>query len=886
EVEIDGTPSSASIKPGEYYNFTIIVRNKGTGDDTFEFYVEGTKKDWAKIYNGSTEQYQVFVPAGHTATMTLKISVPLDELMATGINFTLNASSMESLEEIFVTFDVTVDVEQSYEVRLGGVYPIIQIHNEGNGIDSFLIDVEDPIPGWEYKFNGQDPPIIVVVESGSYVTITIDIIPPPDEAQGAYMIKITAISQGDPSVYTNYTLTVTVDQAFGVELESSGPDTRDIDIEGGSTEFKVKVFNRGNGPDDLLLSIDSQYDFWVEMNYDEVSPSQNQYTMVSIWLNISSRQDWEDEGEPDPILIDVIAVCSVADPSEAEGTKDILTLRADVKPIYEFHASVTPSTHQEVEMGSSVTFYFDITNTGTGPQNYRASTMGYDSTNLSAPALSPSGIFPDGQQLQVTVSPRVDAHMGPYIVWIKIVVDEDDAVQFHVNLTVHVKADYGVQLWAQNNETNKETLINTHANYTLIIKNTGNTEDTFFLGAIEPYSQLVSFIPDNVTLAPDQSGDVLCRVFADQAIVEVNNLYGTGIPSWIKVNSKGDNTVSADLSLDTDITASHGLFLRCQDSIKYVEPGNSADFDLYVDNTGTTSSRYNSAVVGFDTSVLGNPTFSPMGTFPLSGSVAPGTSTTLDVSVPVLDVDPTVPAGEYWMVIRISIDGHPSIYEDYNFTVNVKQVYVHTLEAVEDKKGADVNEYVEYTLTLKNTGNNLETFVIRATGYYGGLVTLEMTEVDLAQSESIDFYILVYTDPIIIERDDLYGMDLETSVEVVSKGDPDSYAVEVPIYTTIEHSCDFELTSPQTTKMGKPGDLSLQFTLQVRNIGTTHDSYRFRVTGMDEEIFHVPEPTSIYNLGADSYGTTAVFVTITSEKHLAIAGEYQIEITADSEEDP
>ncbi|UCF08553.1 MAG: hypothetical protein JSW28_02365, partial [Thermoplasmata archaeon] len=76
EVEIDGTPSSASIKPGEFYNFTIIARNKGTGDDTFEFYIEGTKKDWAKIYNGSTEQYQVFVPAGHTATMTLKISVP------------------------------------------------------------------------------------------------------------------------------------------------------------------------------------------------------------------------------------------------------------------------------------------------------------------------------------------------------------------------------------------------------------------------------------------------------------------------------------------------------------------------------------------------------------------------------------------------------------------------------------------------------------------------------------------------------------------------------------------------------------------------------------------------------------------------------------------
>ncbi|UCF07188.1 MAG: hypothetical protein JSW28_05905, partial [Thermoplasmata archaeon] len=438
----------------------------------------------------------------------------------------------------------------------------------------------------------------------------------------------------------------------------------------------------------------------------------------------------------------------------------------------------------------------------------------------------------------------------------------------------------------QNDETSKETLINTHANYTLIIKNTGNAADTFLLDATEPYSQLVSFSPKNVTLAPDESGEVLCSVLADQVIIEANNLYSGGIPNEVRVNSKGDNAVTASLSLDTDITVTHDLFLRCPDPVKDVYPGDPADFILYVDNVGTTNDKYKAAVVGFDTSALENPIFNPGTSFPVSGSVDAGESTTLGIDVPVLDVDPTVPVGDYWMVIRISIEGYPSIYEDYNFTIEVKQVYEHTLKIVEDRKDADVDEYVDYTLTIKNTGNGLETFTIRATGDYSSLVTLEMTEVNLTQSESIDFDIQVFTDPIIIDREELYGTDLLTPIEVVSKNDPDDFAVEVNVYTRIELSYDFELTSPQTTKEGKPGDLPLQFTLQVRNIGTAEDTYKFRVTGRDEEIFDVPEPTSISGLGVKSFETTTAFVTITSEKRLAIAGTYSIEITADSEEDP
>ncbi|UCF07387.1 MAG: hypothetical protein JSW28_06955, partial [Thermoplasmata archaeon] len=646
--------------------------------------------------------------------------------------------------------------------------------------------------------------------------------------------------EGEVGSKDSLQLRANVLQTFDV-LVTTPQDTKTADP-GENVSFEIKVTNKGNGNDTFVFSdVGDELGIW---SVPDVTLAPDEYAFIYYNVSVASGHNTSD----------ITVALNITSNGDVSGlTFGTLGIIIHVNPIYGLHADITPSLLQNVDIGSNVTFNFTVHNLGTTAQHYTVTTMSYDSANLAAPVYNssimpfPSSPTTNDVPLEMTVQPTADALNDSYVIWVRIVVQQDTAVQYHVNLTVNVLPRYGVEISAQNNETNVTIPINTYGNYTLIIKNTGNSEDTFHLGAIEPYSMLVSFDPVAVALPSGQSAFVTCRVYTDQTIVEINNLYQSGIPSTIRVTSENDTNEFAAVTLDTDITVTHAHLLRSPDSEKDAEPGDTADFLLYIDNTGTTGDKYVASVVAFNTSALDNPTFDLVNPFP-SSQVAAGTSTTLHVFVDVLDQTPSVPIGAYNITIRISIDGFPAVYKDFTYLVNVKQVYSHTLEAVDDSKEADVDEYVDYTVSVKNTGNGPETFIIRATGDYSSLVTFSRTEVVLNQSESVDIDVQVFTDQMIIDREELYGTDMITPIEVVSKNDPDSFSVEIPIYTRIKVSYAFEFTSPQTTKQGQPGD-SVQFTLQIRNTGTATDSYDFMVTSIDEDIFTIDGISPINDLG-------------------------------------
>ncbi|UCE74449.1 MAG: hypothetical protein JSV56_01745 [Methanomassiliicoccales archaeon] len=613
-------------------------------------------------------------------------------------------------------------------------------------------------------------------------------------------------------------------------------------------------------------------------------------------MNISSRQEWEDKGDPnppDPIYIDVIVESSGDDsPTVGEGTKFILQLTANVRDIYDLDVEI-PTLIQDVDIGESALFEFTILNEGTTVQQYKVTTISYDSTNFTAPSYNPSSsTFPsqptaDSVDLDMTVTPKDDGLHGTYKFWIKIYVSQDTKKQWHTNVTVNIEPLRGVDLRAQNDELSKETIINTHANYTLIIKNTGNDYDRFHLGATGELSNLVTFEQVYVTLGPDESAIVKCFVFADQNTVEAKSLYEIGIDNNIQVTSENETEKSDSILLNTQITENHLLTLTCPDDKQDAEPGETANFILYVENIGTIEDKYVASVRGYNTSALNNPVFNPStSTFPAS-PVDAGTSTTLGIDVDVLS---DVPVGDYWVLIRISIDGFPAIYEEYNFTVQVEQVYLNSVELeLEDEnyKDADTNEYITYTLRVKNTGNGPETFEIVATGEYNALVTLEMDEIYLNRSESRVFEVEVYTDKDIIDRDELYGFYLETPIKVTSKNDPDTFSVTENIYTDILYTYDFEMGTMAAgdTMEGKPGE-TIYFKLEVTNVGTATDRYTFRVTSVDETKF---PGITIANINSDvkvreSRETTAN-IPISTENEKAVVGMYQVEVTGTSVND-
>jgi uncharacterized membrane protein len=127
---------------------------------------------------------------------------------------------------------------------------------------------------------------------------------------------------------------------------------------------------------------------------------------------------------------------------------------------------------------------------------------------------------------------------------------------------------------------------------------------------------------------------------------------------------------------------------------------------------------------------------------------------------------------------------------------------------------------------------------------------------------------------------------LQMEIEVSSESEPnirDNFMTS----TTINPIYAFELstTAPLNTKEGEPKD-TVQFSLQIRNTGTTTDTYEFRVTSVDESIFLAPDPNDINNLGVDNYGTALFSVTIDDDNAHSLSGTYPIEVTANSKADP
>jgi hypothetical protein len=564
------------------------------------------------------------------------------------------------------------------------------------------------------------------------------------------------------------------------------------------------------------------------------------------------------------------------------GCQDSLQLRANVVQVFGVIVTTTLD-NVTVDPGASISFEIKITNQGNGND-----TFSFSDSGLLAGVWSESDVNLEPDEFVIiyynlTLDP--DQLSASYIIELNATstIDASGLTNDTLLVTVNIKASYGLDVQAFNNETNKETMLNTNATYLLIITNLGNTQDKFYIGANEPHSQLVSFDPSNITLNPGQSGIIFCSVYADQTIVEANNLFASGIPSSIRTSSSGNFSVYDTISLDTDITVVHALTLSSPDPHKNVEPGDVAQFILNVQNTGTTSDKYVSSIVSFDTSALDTPTFNPPGVFP-SSPVSAGTSTPLEIYVDVLITDPMIPAGEYYVIIRISVDGFPTVFLDYNFTVQVDQVYVHTLDVVDDQKNAEINQYVDYTLTLKNTGNGPETFMIRATGEYSNLVVLELTEVTLNQSESIDINAQVYTEHNIIDKDFLYGTFLITPIEAVSKNDPNSFSIEVPLNTYIEHIHEFNLNSRAAgnTMEALPGE-TIFFTLVVDNTGTVFDQYTFNVVSYDATIFDSISVNDINtNVNPGASIDNDVTITIVDETDKALTGTYDITIRANS----
>lgn len=170
------------------------------------------------------------------------------------------------------------------------------VRNGGSAESNIAIGVEPNIPGWEVEH-----PVTVTVSPLSEEEFNVYMTPgsdtPASLASDGTEFKVTARrgGSGEGEDTVSESIFVEVEQYYSIEMEFTGASEKEITKRAPSTEFRILVKNRGNGPDRILLDNGDASRWTVEFTEEEILLS---YGMTrNVTVTITAPDDAADGDE-------------------------------------------------------------------------------------------------------------------------------------------------------------------------------------------------------------------------------------------------------------------------------------------------------------------------------------------------------------------------------------------------------------------------------------------------------------------------------------------------------------------------------------------------------------------------------------------------------------
>jgi len=250
-LTVDKTEETTNVNA----TYTLTVNNTGTEEDTFDLIVENA--DNAAVADLST--YQLTLASGETRTVLLNVT---DE-SANGyrVNVTARSQGNTSVFDYvnttttvspIVVYGVNLTVDKPAETTATNVNATytLTVNNMGTVEDTFhrIVDNADNAAVAdlsEYQ---------VTLASGENATVLLNV---TDETANGYRVNVTAISQGNTSVfdYVNTTTTVITPVVHGVELTVD--KTEETTTTNVNATHTLTVNNTGTDTDTFDLIVDN-----------------------------------------------------------------------------------------------------------------------------------------------------------------------------------------------------------------------------------------------------------------------------------------------------------------------------------------------------------------------------------------------------------------------------------------------------------------------------------------------------------------------------------------------------------------------------------------------------------------------------------------------------
>jgi uncharacterized membrane protein len=240
-----------------------------------------------------------------------------------------------------------------------------------------------------------------------------------------------------------------------------------------------------------------------------------------------------------------------------------------------------------------------------------------------------------------------------------------------------------------------------------------------------------------------------------------------------------------------------------------------------------------------------------------------------------VEVPSDAAGGDYVIKVTGTSSGDPLEFYEMDFTTTVEP-WVYDVNLFSDiyEKSARPAENFIFNITVENLGDIEDTIALSISGEKSQWGTLSEESITLGVSDSETITLTVNV------PSDAQGGDYEIQVRGTSQGDTSEYSDILLITTIIPYVYDVHLSSDDTDKSSKPGEIMV-FNITCENQGDIEDTVNITIS--EEIIEWCTLADDHFVLGPGEFNTTTVEVDVPSD---AQGGDFYFYVTGFSLGDP
>ena len=656
---------------------------------------------------------------------------------------------------------------------------------------------------------------------------------------GDYTVKVAATSQGDSDKLAEISTTTTILPIYDVSIVGIGDLTSETSDASDGVSYKFTISNTGKTDDIIDLSTSGDVSGTLSQTTVPLSDgSSTEVTLTILGSALTKAGDY---------TVKVIATSQ----GDSDKLAEISTTTT-ILPIYDVSiVGIGDLISETSDASDGVSYKFTVTNTGNTDD-----TIILSSSNDTISTLSQSSIsLASGASTEITLAINGVSltSAGDYVVKVTATSQGDIEKIAELTTTTTILPVYGVSLAGVDNLITETTDAGDGISYKITVTNTGNTDDTISLSSSGDVVSTLS--QSSVSLASGASTEITLT------INEVSLTSAGDYVVKVTATSQGDIEKIAELTTTTTILPVYGVSLAGVDNLitETTDAGDGISYKITVTNTGNTE----------DTIILSSSDDTVSTLSQSSVSLLSGASTEMTLTV---SANALTTAGDYEVSITATSQGDNTKTDVITTTTTILPVYGVVLEGVGDltTETNNANNGVRYTLTITNTGNTEDTFVLTSSD---NTATINQTLVTIGANASEVVTLTIPASSLAIAGNYI------VKVTATSQGD-NTKSTEISTITSILPVYDVAISGlMKLSSDPSDADAGINYQFTVINKGNTDDVINLSLS--DDALVTL-------NLNSISLasGTSQEVILTVSADALSTAGEFEVKVTATSQEDP